>query len=120
MPDMRIMSNGFDKYISRQPRTAQAILEKIRKAIRKAVPKAEDSLSYGVPSAKLNGKNLLCYAVFSGHIGIYPTPGAIKHFKKELSKYSLAKGTIRIPIERRVPYSLIGKIAKHNAKELFG
>lgn len=108
------MSNGFDEYISRQPRTSQAILEKIRKA----VPKAEDSLSYGVPSAKLNGRNLLCYAVFSRHIEIYPTPGAIKHFKKELSAYGLAKGTIRFRLEKRVPYGIIGKMAKHNSRKL--
>ncbi len=102
---------NIDEYIAGFPPEIQEKLEKIRATIRKAAPKAEEAISYMMPTFKLHGV-LVHFAAFKNHIGFYPAPGGIEAFKEELSIYEIAKGTVRFPLDQRIPYALIGKIVK--------
>jgi uncharacterized protein YdhG (YjbR/CyaY superfamily) len=109
-------SKNIDEYISGFPMDIQAILKKIRTTIQKAAPDAEETINYGIPTFTLKG-NLVHFAAFKSHVGFYPTPTGIEKFKKELSKYEGAKGSVKFPLEKPMPYNLITKIVKFRAKE---
>jgi uncharacterized protein YdhG (YjbR/CyaY superfamily) len=109
-------SKEIDKYIAGFPKEVQVILEKVRKTIRKAAPKAQETINYGIPTFTLEG-NLVHFAGYKGHIGFYPTPGGIEKFKKELSVYEGAKGSIKFPLDQPIPYDLISKITAFRVKE---
>jgi uncharacterized protein YdhG (YjbR/CyaY superfamily) len=105
-----------DEYIAGFPREVQQILEKIRATVRRAAPGAEETISYRIPSYTLKGK-LVYFAGFKKHIGFYPRVTGISKFKRELSKYEGAKGSVKFPLEMPVPLSLIRKIVKFRVKE---
>jgi uncharacterized protein YdhG (YjbR/CyaY superfamily) len=107
----------IDQYIAGFPKDVQTILEKIRMTIRKVAPKAEESISYGIPTFKLNGP-LIYFAGHKAHIGMYPMTGAVREkFKKELSGYEGGKGTVRFPLDEPIPYGLITRIVRFKVKE---
>ena len=106
----------IDEYIETFPEDVQSILEKMRQTIRKAAPEAEEAISYQIPTFKLNG-NLVHFAAFKNHIGFYPTSRGIEAFKKELSPYEGAKGSVQFPIEKPIPYDLVKKIVIFRRKE---
>lgn len=112
----RAVAKDIDKYIGGFPNDIQAILEKIRIAIRKAAPSAEEKIGYGIPTFTLNG-NLVHFAAFKKHIGFYPTPSGIEKFKQELSVYEGAKGSVQFPIDKPIPFGLISKIVKFRVRE---
>ena len=109
-------SKDIDKYIAQFPKDVGAILEKMRKTIRKAAPKAGEMINYGIPTFTLEG-NLVHFAGFKNHIGFYPTPSGIVKFKKELLVYEGAKGSVKFPLGQPIPYSLISKIVIFRVKE---
>jgi uncharacterized protein YdhG (YjbR/CyaY superfamily) len=109
-------SNGIDEHIAKFPKDVQEILEKIRATIHKAAPDAEETINYGIPTFTLKG-NLVHFAGFKNHIGFYPTPSGIEKFKEELSLYKGAKGSVQFPLDKPIPYTLIGKIVKFRVKE---
>jgi len=107
----------IDEYIAGFPQDVQDMLEKMRKTIRRAAPDAEETISYRIPTFKLKGP-LVYFAAFKAHIGFYPVTSAVKEkFKKELSIYERAKGTVRFPLDKPIPYTLIGRIVKFRVKE---
>lgn len=108
--------SNIDGYIASFPREVQKILEELRTTIRNAAPEAEETISYGIPTFTLNG-NLVHFAAYKNHIGFYPSPGGIEAFKKELSVYEGAKGSVQFPIEEPLPLSLVTKIVKFRVKE---
>lgn len=116
MPKQKSTSKEIDAYIASFPKDVQAILEKIRKTIRKSAPDAEEVMNYGIPTFTLEG-NLVHFAGFKNHIGFYPTPSGIEKFKKELSKYEGAKGSVKFPLDQPIPHELIGKIVTFRVKE---
>ena len=89
--DMNQFKN-IEQYISAFPKGIQDILKKIRQTISVAAPGSTESISYQMPTFKLNGKNLVHFSAWKNHVGFYPTPSAIEKFKKELSQYKWAKG----------------------------
>jgi uncharacterized protein YdhG (YjbR/CyaY superfamily) len=107
---------SIDEYIAGSPEDVRQILEKIRMTIRKAAPQAEETISYQMPTFRLNG-NLVHFAAFQNHIGFYPTPSGIEKFKDELSVYESAKGSVQFPLDQPIPYGLITKIVKFRVKE---
>jgi len=109
-------SPKIDAYIAGFPEDVQQILEKIRTTIQKAAPNAEETINYGIPTFTLKG-NLVHFAGFKKHIGFYPTPTGIEKFKKELSVYEGAKGSVQFPLDKPIPYGLISKIVKFRVKE---
>ncbi len=110
---------SVDAYIAAQPDDVQPILERMRAIIRRAVPAAEEGISYQIPAYKLHGGPVLFFAAWKEHYSIYPaTDGVAETFKKELAPYKISKGTIRFPLAEPVPVKLIEGVAKFRAKVL--
>lgn len=106
----------IDDYIAQFPAATQILLEQMRTCIAKAAPKAEEAISYGMPTFKLNG-NLVHFAANKAHIGFYPAPSGIINFEKELKNYVTSKGAIQFPFDKKLPVTLIAKIVKFRAQE---
>src|SRR5260221_11502423 len=98
----------FNEYITCFPKETQQLLEQLRATILKVAPKAEEVISYGMPAFKLNGM-LVWFAAYSKHIGFYPKASGIEAFKKELSVYKNAKGSVQFPLGKPLPLTLITK-----------
>lgn len=106
----------IDAYIAGFPGDVQEKLRKVRQTIRNAAPDAEEDIRYQMPTFRLNG-NLVHFAAFKNHIGFYPVPSGIEAFKAELSEYAQGKGSVRFPLDKPIPYDLIGRIVKFRANE---
>ena len=110
----------IDEYIRTFPQEVQTILEKMRKTIREAAPGAVETISYQMPTFKLNGKGLVYFAAFKNHIGFYPIPSGVEAFEKELSPYKQGKGSVQFPIDQPVPYDLVKRIVTFRVNENLG
>ena len=108
--------NSIDEYIAAFPQEIQIILQEIRAVIKESAPKAEEKISYQMPTFFLNG-NLVHFAAFKKHIGFYPTPSGTEAFQKELSIYKGAKGSVQFPLDEPMPLKLISRIVKFRAAE---
>lgn len=108
--------NDIDNYIKSYPKDVQAILEKVRAAIKKSAPMAEETISYRIPTFKLNG-NLVHFGAFKNHIGFYPTSSGIAKFKDVLSGYKCSRGAVQFPIDKPMPLRLISKIVAFRVSE---
>ena len=110
---------SVDEYIATHPKDVQAILQRVRGAIRKAVPGAEESISYQIPTYKMHGERVVYFAGWKQHFSLYPaTDLLVEAFKDDLAPYTISKGTIRFPLSQPVPVKLIECIAKFRAKEV--
>ena len=99
----------------------QAILERVRSTIRKAVPGAEEMISYNLPTYKLHGGYVVYFAGWKEHYSLYPASAQlVEAFKDDLAPYNVDKGTIRFPLSQPVPVQLIERIATFKAKEAAG
>ncbi|NVM46425.1 MAG: DUF1801 domain-containing protein [Candidatus Lokiarchaeota archaeon] len=107
----------IDEYIGTFPNKVQEILKNLRRTIREAAPKAVETISYQMPTFKLNG-NLVHFAAYKNHIGFYPSPSEIDVFKNELFPYKVSKGTIKFPIDKPIPYDLVRKIVEYRVMEV--
>lgn len=105
------------EYVRTFPEDVQAILERLRQTIQKAAPEAVETISYDMPTFKLDGKFLVSFAAWKSHIGLYPIPSGTAAFKKEVTPYKGAKSTVRFPIEEPIPYDLVKKIVLLRMKE---
>lgn len=112
----KIPAKNIDEYILVFPKDVQKRLEEIRTTIQKAAPEAEETINYAIPTFTLNG-NLVHFAGFKNHIGFYPAPSGIEAFKKELSVYEGAKGSVQFPLDKPLPLGLVTKIVKFRVKE---
>ncbi len=88
----------------------------VRETIRASAPQAEETIKYGIPTFTLHG-NLVHFGAYKHHIGFYPAPSGIEAFKKELSVYKCAKGSVQFPVDKPLPLTLITKIVKFRVKE---
>jgi len=118
MATTRTKFDDIDSYIASFPEETRALLEQVRSTISKAAPEAKETINYGMPTFTLNG-NLVHFAAFKNHIGFYPTASGIEAFKKELSVYEGAKGSVQFPLAKPIPFDLISKIVKFRVKENF-
>ncbi len=110
----RTKARDVDEYIAGFPPATQRLLQSIRAAITKAAPRAEERISYRIPTYTLNGRSVY-FAGYQGHIGIYPVTAEITaKLAKPLAPYRSpgAKATVRLPLTEPVPYALIGRIVK--------
>lgn len=107
---------NIDSYIAGFPEEVQSLLEEMRATISKAAPMAEETINYGMPTFTLKG-NLVHFAGYKNHIGFYPAPSGIEAFKKELSVYKGAKGSVQFPLDKKLPLGLVTKIVKFRVKE---
>jgi uncharacterized protein YdhG (YjbR/CyaY superfamily) len=106
----------IDEYIAEFPENIRDMLEGLRQVIRESAPGAKEAIRYGIPTFRLNG-NLVHFAAFKHHIGFYPTPSAISAFSQELAPYKQAKGSVRFPTDKPIPYDLVRKIVKYRVEE---
>jgi len=107
----------IDGYIKTFPDEVQSILEKLRQTIRKVAPDAVETISYQMPTFKLNGKNLVHFAAWKNHIGFYPLPSGTEAFQKELSDYKSAKGSVQFPLDKPIPFDLVERIVVFRVRE---
>ena len=115
---MKTHFTSVDDYIDAQPNHVRGVLNRLRSIIRKALPKAEELISYQIPAYKLHGERVLFFAGWKEHYSLYPAgDGLVAAFKGELAPYKISKGTIRFPLSEPIPVKLIGRIAKFRAKE---
>jgi uncharacterized protein YdhG (YjbR/CyaY superfamily) len=110
---------SVDEYIASQPEALRGILKRVRDTIRRAVPEAEEVISYQMPTYLLNGDRLLYFAVWKKHYSVYAaTQPVLAAFQEELASYDIDRGTIRFPLSEPVPVELIERIAQFRAKEV--
>ncbi len=110
---------SVDDYIATHTEEVQAILQRVRRAIRRAVPDAEEVISYQIPAYRLPGGLVLFFAGWKGHYSLYPATGSVAAvLKEELAPCTVSKGTIRFPLSRRVPVRLIARIARLRARDV--
>ncbi len=110
---------SVDQYIASQPEAVRPTLERVRGAIRRAVPGAAEGISYQIPAYKLDGTAVLYFAGWKRHYSLYPATGPlVAAFADELEPYEIRKGTIRFPLSERVPVKLIERLAKFRAQEV--
>lgn len=114
---MKLTIASIDECIATYPLATQKLMKQVRATIRKAAPKAEEYIGYGMPAYKLNGKPLVYFSGYKNHIGFYATPTGHKEFKAELSKYKQGKGSVQFPIDEPLPLKLIERIVKFRVKE---
>ena len=109
-------AKDIDGYIVGFPEDIQKILQKIRLTIQKAAPDAKEIISYQMPAFKLKG-NLVYFAAFKKHIGLFPPVGGDEELKKAASVYAGPKGNLQFLLSEPMPYALITKIVKQRVKE---
>ena len=108
-----------DAYIAAQPEPLRPVLDRLRRALRRALPAAEEAISYGMPVYRLGRRRVIFFAGWKEHIALYPaTPHVVASLAAELAPYVVSKNTIRFPLDRPVPYALAGRIARLRAAEV--
>lgn len=107
---------NIDEYIAAFPENIQVMLAELRATIQAAAPAAEEKISYQMPTFALNG-NLVHFAAFKNHIGLYPAPTGLEAFQEELSVYKTGKGSVQFPIDQPLPLDLVRKIVQYRVAE---
>ena len=113
MKAVQVKITTIDEYMATYTNELQIILRKLRAAIQKTAPDVEEKINCAIPTFTFNG-NLVHFVADKNHIAFYLAPPDIKAFAKELSKY---EGSIKFPIEKPLPFTLISKIVKFRVKE---
>jgi len=108
----------ISEYINLKPKKIRDNLELIRMTIKKSAPQAVEAIKYGMPTFRFRDKNIIHFANFNTHYGLYPGALAIVVFKRDLSQYDCSKGAIRFPLDKRPPIALISRIVKYNLKSV--
>ena len=114
---MKAKPQTIDQYLAPLSNEKRAALEKVRRAIKSAAPKAEECISYGIPGFRLSGKLLVSFGAAAKHCAFYPGAYPLKANKDELKKYDASKGTIRFPVDSPLPATLVRKLVKTRIAE---
>jgi uncharacterized protein YdhG (YjbR/CyaY superfamily) len=115
---MRKAPKSVDEYLAGVPAPARATLQKVRAAIRSAVPKeATQAISYGMPAFKYKGSTLVWYAAFAKHCSVFPGSTVIEAFQDELKAFHTSKGTIQFPVEKPLSAALVRRLVKARLAE---
>jgi len=114
---MKTDTQTVDTYIQGFPEEVRELLRKVRSTISQNAPEAVEGIAYGMPAYKANGKPLVYFAGYRSHLGFYATPSGHEAFAKELSRYKQGKGSVQFPLDKPIPYDLIGRIVAFRVKE---
>lgn len=101
----------IDAYIEAQPEEVQTLLNTVRETLRATLPNAQERISWSMPTY-WQKQNIIHFAAFKKHIGLYPGDKAIVHFSDKLTDYKTSKGAIQFPFDKPLPLQLIAEIAK--------
>lgn len=112
----RPAATTIDEYIAGFPGEVRAAMKQLRTTIKKAAPDAEEAIKYQIPTFVLNG-NLVHFGAYKKHIGFYPGSSGIEKFRKELSAYEGGKGTVRFPLGKPIPISLVSRIVRFRVRQ---
>ncbi len=107
--------SNIDAYIANQPEAVQPLLHKIRAVIREAAPDAVEKISWQMPTF-WQGENLIHFAAFKKHVGIYPGDLSLAPFAEKLAVYKHTKGAIQFPLDQPIDYAFIAEITRFRAK----
>jgi uncharacterized protein YdhG (YjbR/CyaY superfamily) len=116
MKNHRSAPRSIDDYIASASPEVRSILEKIRLTIKEAAPEATEKISYQIPTFALSG-NLIHFAAFKKHIGLYPPVKGDEKLKADIAPYAGEKGNLKFPLDKPIPYALIRRIVKCRVKE---
>ena len=105
------------EYIAAFPKDVQKVLQQVRATIRKVIPGAEETISYAIPTFKMNGRYVVYFSGYKNHISLYPAPKGSDALNKLIAPYRKGKGTLQFPLDKPMPLSLITKIVKVLVKE---
>ena len=111
MDTNKTIPKDMHEYIAGFPEDIQVKLNKIRTAIREAAPEAQETIKYGIPTFTLKG-NLVSFAAYKRHIGLYPVPTGSEKFNREMAAYKAAKSSARFPLDKPIPYNLISEFVR--------
>ena len=109
-------AKNVDEYLAGVPEKARATLEKLRKTIKAAAPMASEGISYQMPMYKHHGM-VVGFAAFKNHCSIFPGAAVMDAYKEELKPYDTSKGTIRFPVDKPLPATLVKKLVRARIKE---
>jgi len=113
------MAARVRQYLERLPPESRKVLTALRRTIRANAPGATEALSYGIPAFRFEGKILIWYAAWKEHTSLYPmTPTVKRALGEALEGYSLSKGTIRFPLDEKLPLMLVRRIVKARLNEI--
>lgn len=108
---------SIDDYIARYPANVQRALKKVRLTVKEAAPRAQETISYEMPTFKLNGRAIVSFGAYKTHVGMYAAPFGIPAFKKDLARYGSGKGTLRFLLDEPMPAGFITRLVKYRVKE---
>jgi uncharacterized protein YdhG (YjbR/CyaY superfamily) len=106
-----------DEYVASFPPKPRKILRSIRKTIRSVEPDFEEAIRYGIPTFRLDGKNVVHFAGHAKHTAVYPAPRAAPELRAELARYGGGKGTVQFPLDEPVPHDLVRRIVEYRLRE---
>jgi len=115
MKSKKVSFKSIDEYVASFPKDVQVIMQRLRKTIKAAAPGAEEKISYNMPTFTLNGKSFFSFAGWKTHIAIYGALSGNTEFKQDLSAYESGRGTLKFPLDKRMPFDLIAKFVKFRA-----
>ncbi len=110
-------ANTIDEYIAAYPEEVQLCLNQVRETLRIALPNAQERISWRMPTY-WNKKNIIHFAAFKKHLGVYPGDKAIEHFSEQLADYRTSKGAIQFPYSKPLPLELIAEVAEWCCKSI--
>jgi uncharacterized protein YdhG (YjbR/CyaY superfamily) len=103
----------IDDAIGAAPEAARDRMALVRQIVREEAPEAVEVISYGIPTFDLNGRHMIHFAGYKGHLGLYPTPHGMAGFDVELATYPRGKGSVQFPHDRPLPVDLVRRIVRH-------
>jgi uncharacterized protein YdhG (YjbR/CyaY superfamily) len=106
---------SIGEYIAGFPPDVRRALEEVRATIRETVPEAEETISYGIPTFRLDGTYLVYFAGYRAHLSLYPAPLGVPEFEAEMAVYGSGKGTAKLPLNRPMPLDLVRRIVQYRA-----
>ncbi|MGH1434011.1 MAG: iron chaperone [Lewinella sp.] len=111
------MSSKVDQYILKFPQETQEILQKVQQLIKDTAPGAIETIAYGMPAYKTNGKPLVYFAGYKTHLGFYATPSGHEAFAEDLAKFKQGKGSVQFPLDQNIPFDLIKRMVAFRVEE---
>ena len=116
MDEVKSTPTTIDEYIAGFPPNMQEILQKVRMTIREAAPDATEAIKYQIPTYVFHG-NMVSFAGYAKHIGLYPVPLDVDGFKEDLAPYASGKSTAKFPLNKPIPYDLINRVVAFHVEQ---